>query len=180
MVLFIYKKTENECFFLLKSSKNEIVQFLKVVNLLKIYCMPRWVFPLIISIVLIVLIEIYSFQAFKTLSKNKMIRYCFLFVSMAVYLNFIITVLTYSRSDGQTPQFQMAMGLLLTVLVPKLVLIVVLFGEDVYRWILKAISAFSSGETQPLVGRSHEYLQSVDCETFQPVVASSIWRRSRV
>jgi hypothetical protein len=72
---------------------------------------------------------------------------------MAVYLNFIITVLTYSRSDGQTPQFQMAMGLLLTILVPKLVLIFVLFGEDVYRWILKAISAFSSGETQPLVGR---------------------------
>jgi hypothetical protein len=138
---------------MLKSSKNEIVQFLKVVNLLKIYCMPRWIFPLIISIVLIVLIEIYSFQAFKTLSKNKIVRYCFLFVSMAVYLNFIITVLTYSRSDGQTPQFQMAMGLLLTILVPKLVLIFVLFGEDVYRWILKAISAFSSGETQPLVGR---------------------------
>jgi hypothetical protein len=115
--------------------------------------MPRWVFPLIISIVLIVLIEIYSFQAFKTLSKNKLVRYCFLFVSMAVYLNFIITVVTYSRSDGQTPQFQMAMGLLLTVLVPKLVLILVLFGEDIYRWILKAISAFSSGKTQPLVGR---------------------------
>ena len=115
--------------------------------------MPRWVFPLIISIVLIVLIEIYSFQAFKTLSKNKIIRYCFLFVSMAVYLNFIITVVTYSRSDGQTPQFQMAMGLLLTVLIPKLVVVLVLFGEDVYRWILKAISAFSSGETQSLVGR---------------------------
>tara|TARA_B100000768_G_scaffold50382_1_gene49158 strand:+ start:159 stop:1382 length:1224 start_codon:yes stop_codon:yes gene_type:complete len=115
--------------------------------------MPRWVFPLIISIVLIVLIEIYTFQAFKTISKNKFVRYSFLFLSIAAYINFLVTVLTYSRSDGQTPQFQMASGMLLTVLIPKLIVIFVLFGEDVYRWILKVISALSSGETKSLVGR---------------------------
>lgn len=115
--------------------------------------MPRWVFPLIISIVLIVLIEIYTFQAFKTISKNKFVRYSFLFLSIAAYINFLVTVLTYSRSDGQTPQFQMATGMLLTVLIPKLIVIFVLFGEDVYRWILKVISALSSGETKSLVGR---------------------------
>ena len=115
--------------------------------------MPRWVFPLIISIVLIVLIEIYTFQAFKTISKNKFVRYSFLFLSIAAYINFLVTVLTYSRSDGQTPQFQMASGLLLTVLIPKLIVIFVLFGEDIYRWILKVISALSSGETKSLVGR---------------------------
>jgi len=115
--------------------------------------MPRWVFPLIISIVLIVLIEIYTFQAFKTISKNKFVRYSFLFLSIAAYINFLVTVLTYSRSDGQTPQFQMASGMLLTVLIPKLIVIFMLFGEDVYRWILKVISALSSGETKSLVGR---------------------------
>jgi hypothetical protein len=115
--------------------------------------MPRWFFPLIISIVLIVLIEIYTFQAFKTISKNKFVRYSFLFLSIAAYINFLVTVLTYSRSDGQTPQFQMASGMLLTVLIPKLIVIFVLFGEDVYRWILKVISALSSGETKSLVGR---------------------------
>lgn len=115
--------------------------------------MPRWVLPLIILTVIIALVEIYTFQAFKTVSKNKLIRYSFLFISLAVYVNFFITVFTYSRSDGQTPQFQMAMGLLLTVSIPKLVVIIVLFGEDVYRWILKLISAISSIETQPLAGR---------------------------
>jgi len=115
--------------------------------------MPRWFFPLIIFIVLIILVEIYSYQAFKTLSKNKIVRYSFLFVSIAVYFNFFIVVLTYSRSDGQTPQFQMAMGMLLTILIPKLVVILVLFGEDVYRWVLKAISTISTGERTSLVGR---------------------------
>ncbi|MFT4575752.1 MAG: putative MPP superfamily phosphohydrolase, partial [Polaribacter sp.] len=75
------------------------------------------------------------------------------FVSIAIYINFFITILTYSRSDGQTPQFQMAMGLLLTVSIPKLVIIMLLFGEDFYRWILKLISAISNGETKSLGGR---------------------------
>jgi predicted MPP superfamily phosphohydrolase len=115
--------------------------------------MPRWVFPLIILIVVIVLVEIYTFQAFKTVSKSKIVRYSFLLLSVAVYINFFITILTYSRSDGQTPQFQMAMGLLLTISVPKLVVIMLLFGEDFYRWILKFISVISNGETKSLGGR---------------------------
>ena len=115
--------------------------------------MPRWIFPLIILIVVIALVEIYTFQAFKTVSKSKIVRYSFLLVSVAVYLNFFITMLTYSRSDGQTPQFQMAMGLLLIASIPKLVIIILLFGEDIYRWILKLISAISNGETKSLAGR---------------------------
>ncbi|MCG1034845.1 metallophosphoesterase [Polaribacter sargassicola] len=115
--------------------------------------MSRWIFPLIILAILIVSVEIYTFQAFKTISKSKIVRYSFLLISVAVYINFFANILTYSRSDGQTPQFQMAMGLLLTVSIPKLVIIILLFGEDAYRWILKLISAISGGETKPLAGR---------------------------
>ena len=115
--------------------------------------MPRWVFPLIILTIVVTLVEIYTFQAFKTVSKSKIVRYSFLLISIAVYINFFITMLTYSRSDGQTPQFQMAVGMLLTVSIPKLVIIILLFGEDAYRWVLKLFSAISNGETKPLVGR---------------------------
>ncbi len=115
--------------------------------------MSRWIYPLIILTLIIVLVEIYTFQAFKTVTKSKIIKFSFLLLSIAVYINFFITVFTYDRSNGQTPQFQMAMGLLLTVSIPKLVVIIMLFGEDVYRWIVKLISAISSNETQPLAGR---------------------------
>jgi predicted MPP superfamily phosphohydrolase len=98
-------------------------------------------------------VEVYTFQAFKAVSKSKIVRYSFLLVSIAAYVYFLITMLTYSRSNGQTPQFQMAMGLLLTVSIPKLVIIMLLFGEDIYRWVLKLISAISNSETKPLVGR---------------------------
>ena len=115
--------------------------------------MPRWMIPLLILLILVVVVEIYTFQAFKTISKNKLVRFSFLAISIAVYIYFFITVITYDRSKGQTPQFQMAMGILLTFSIPKLFMILILFGEDVYRWIAKAISAISSSETQPLAGR---------------------------
>lgn len=114
--------------------------------------MPRWLIPVLLLIVLIVAVEFYTFQAFKTLSKNKIIRFSFVAISIAVYLNFFFTLITYDRSNGQTPQFQMAMGLLLTISIPKLVVILVLFGEDIYRGVLKLITTIT-GETKPLVGR---------------------------
>jgi len=108
---------------------------------------------LIILFVIIVLLEVYAFQAIKTITKSKVIRYSWLFVSIAVYANFAYVTLTYDRTQGQTPQFQMAMGILLTVLIPKLVVLIFMFGEDIYRWILKLISAVTSGNTMPLAGR---------------------------
>ena len=108
---------------------------------------------LIILFVIIVLLELYAFQAIKTITKSKVIRYSWLFVSIAVYVNFAYVALTYDRTQGQTPQFQMAMGILLTVLIPKLVVLIFMFGEDIYRWILKLISAVTSGNTASLEGR---------------------------
>jgi predicted MPP superfamily phosphohydrolase len=115
--------------------------------------MPRWIFPLIILTIVIVLVEIYTFQAFKTISKNKLVRFSFLAVSLVVYLYSFIVIFSYDRSNGQTPEFQMAMGVLLTFSIPKLVVILVIFGEDMYRGVFKLISAIASGETKPLAGR---------------------------
>jgi predicted MPP superfamily phosphohydrolase len=115
--------------------------------------MSRWFIRVLIILIVIFVIEFYAFQAIKTITKNKIIRYSWLFVSLAVYLNFFYVFLTYDRTEGQTPQFQWAVGFMLTILIPKLVIILVLFGEDIYRWILKLFSAISSNETRPLSSR---------------------------
>ena len=113
----------------------------------------RWLIRLGILLVIILFLELYAFQALKTVSKNKLVRYSWIFVSLAAYLNFFYVAFTYDRTQGQTPQFQMAMGIMLTVLIPKLVILIIMFGEDIYRWILKVISAISSAETKPLPSR---------------------------
>lgn len=114
--------------------------------------MGRWIF-LIVVVFLIILLDFYAFQAFKTAFKSKSARFISMFVNIAVYVYFLFTILTYSRSDGQTPQFQLAAGLLLTFLIPKLVIVIMLFGEDIFRGIVKVISMISPSETQPLAGR---------------------------
>ena len=115
--------------------------------------MSRWIFTLIILAFLAVILEIYTFQALKTVSKNKLLRYGFLLVSVLVYINFFATVFSYDRRDGQTPQFQLSMGLVLTLLIPKLIIVLLLFGEDIYRFFVKIISALSSSETKEIPGR---------------------------
>lgn len=115
--------------------------------------MTRFIFTLIIVLILAIVLEFYTFQALKTVSKNKLIRFGFLLLSAGVYINFFITIFTYDRKSGQTPQFQLSMGLLLTFLIPKLVIVLLLFGEDIYRGAVKLISKISSGETQPIPSR---------------------------
>jgi len=115
--------------------------------------MSRWVFPMIILTILVFVLEYYTFQAAKTVTKNKWFRFGLLALSVLVYLNFLFTALTYDRGNGQTPRFQLSMGLLLTFIIPKIFIVLLLFGEDIYRWIVKLISKLSSSETQPIPGR---------------------------
>ncbi len=115
--------------------------------------MPRWVLPLIIMSFLILLLEIYAFQAIKTITKNKGIRWFWLLMGILVYLNFFYVVFTTSRSAGQTKQFQWALGMLLTIVLPKVCMVVVLLGEDIVRWVQKLIAVVSQKEIKTLPSR---------------------------
>ena len=50
--------------------------------------MSRWIIRLVIILVLIIVLEFYAFQAIKTITKSKIARFSWLFVSIAVYANF--------------------------------------------------------------------------------------------
>ena len=115
--------------------------------------MSRLVITIIIFSVLIITFEAYAFQAIKTITKNKVFRYAWFLIGFIAYANFFYTIISADRNLGQTPQFQWAVAGLLIVLLPKLVILIIMFGEDVIRVIQKGISFLSSTETKPLVGR---------------------------
>ncbi len=115
--------------------------------------MPRWIPFLIIASLIIIVFEAYAFQAIKMLTKNKMIRYGWLLVGALAYINFFYVIFSTDRSSGQTRQFQWAVGFLLLILLPKLIMILFMLGEDIVRLIKKGISYFSSEETKVLGGR---------------------------
>ena len=115
--------------------------------------MPRWIIPLIIFSVLVFILEYYAFQAIKTVTQSKIIKWFWLTGGLGVYVYFLIVILTTPSSAGQTKAFQLAAGMMITVLIPKLIVLVILFGEDIIRWIVKLISVISSGPTEPIPGR---------------------------
>ncbi|MFY0630171.1 MAG: metallophosphoesterase [Flavobacteriaceae bacterium] len=115
--------------------------------------MPRWVIPLLIASIIIFVLEFYAFQAIKTLTRNRIIKWVWLLIGIGVYINLLYVVFTTPRSAGQTKEFQMAVGMMITILIPKIFILIVLFGEDVVRWIQKLISWLGSSPTQPVAGR---------------------------
>ncbi|WP_431166622.1 metallophosphoesterase [Tenacibaculum halocynthiae] len=115
--------------------------------------MPRWISFLIFASLIIIVFEAYAFQTIKMLTKNKMIRYGWLFVGALAYINFFYVIFSTDRSSGQTRQFQWAVGFLLLILLPKLIMLLFMLGEDIVRLIKKGISYFSSEETKALGGR---------------------------
>lgn len=115
--------------------------------------MPRWIVPLIVFSILVFVLEYYAFQAIKTITKNKLIKTLWLLLSLGVYAYFLFVIFTTPRSAGQTKAFQLAAGMMITVLIPKLLILLILFGEDVIRWFQKLLSWIGSGPTKPIAGR---------------------------
>ena len=88
--------------------------------------MQRWIIPLLIASALIFVLEYYAFQAVKTVTRNRVIRWVWVGIGFLVYLNLLYVIFSTPSNSGQTKQFQMATGMMITILIPKL------FGELFY------------------------------------------------
>jgi predicted MPP superfamily phosphohydrolase len=89
-------------------------------------------------------IEVYAYQALKTVVKSKPFLVSYIIVS-ALLLAFIIYSFTqFDRSVGQTSQSMRAMGLILLIYVPKIVLTLVLFSEDIFRFGAGSLKYFTN------------------------------------
>ncbi|PWH84181.1 phosphoesterase [Algibacter marinivivus] len=88
----------------------------------------RW----IIFLVIFVIIDIYAFQAFRTISKNIWLTVAYWTITILVLGNFIYQFYGLNRSDfGNSQAF--AFGFLIAFLVPKMIVLAVMFSEDVFR-----------------------------------------------
>jgi predicted MPP superfamily phosphohydrolase len=96
---------------------------------------------LFFGIVLFV-IELYAYQAFRTLIKLKWVLVSYQIISLVVFVFIIYSFTLFDRSIGQTKQTMFTMALLLLVYVPKIVMSIILLGEDVFRLAAGSINYF--------------------------------------
>lgn len=113
----------------------------------------RFILPFLILFLITFIVEFYAFQAIKTLTKNKIFKRTWLFLGVLTVVNFVFVLSTTPRSAGQTIQFQWAFGFLLLNLIPKILTLITLLIEDLFRGTRKTLSILSRKETQPIAGR---------------------------
>ncbi|MDT0648512.1 metallophosphoesterase [Autumnicola edwardsiae] len=88
----------------------------------------RW----IIFVVIYVLLDVYTYQVFKTVSRYSWIYYIYLFLSLAVLAN-LLYQFNSGEGDGWAGARSYAVGFFLVFFVPKLIFLIFMFGEDVVR-----------------------------------------------
>ncbi|MDI6045194.1 metallophosphoesterase [Flavobacterium yafengii] len=91
------------------------------------------IFRIVFLSLILLIIELYTFQVLKTLIKSKPILFSIQGISILVLVYIVYSLMQFDRSVGQTKQMMVIMGLLLIVYVPKLILTLILMGEDIFR-----------------------------------------------
>ena len=100
------------------------------------------IFRFLVFLLVLALIEMYAFQAFKTILKNRTFLWIYAVLSFALLIYIIYGFTQFDRSVGQTQASLRTMGLMLLVYVPKILITLILLGEDVFRILIGVINHF--------------------------------------
>ncbi len=118
-------------------------------------------FRLIILFVIIAIVELYSFQVIKTVSKSKWILIVYAVISVAAIVFITYELMKFDRSVGQTKSTLITLGLLLLVLLPKLVLTFVLLLEDVTRILIGTVTHFMGHNSDSFLPERRKFVSQV-------------------
>ena len=118
-------------------------------------------FRLIILFVIIAIVELYSFQVIKTVSKSKWILIVYAVISVAAIVFITYELMKFDRSVGQTKATLITLGLLLLVLLPKLVLTFVLLLEDVTRILIGTVTHFMGHNSDSFLPERRKFVSQV-------------------
>lgn len=105
--------------------------------------MYRW----IILFIVVGIVEFYAWQAFKVGFDNKWVQRGYLAISLFSIVFIVLTLTSFDRQTGQTQMTLLALGLLLLVYIPKLLVMVFLITEDILRLFVGTYQHFSNSES---------------------------------
>lgn len=100
--------------------------------------MLRWIF----FFLFVAIVEVYAFQALKTITRTKWILVSYQIISLLAVLYIVYQFTQFDRRVGQNSKTLITFGLLLLVFIPKLILTSILLLEDVFRVFSGTITHF--------------------------------------
>ena len=116
---------------------------------------------ILIFVLVAAFIELYAFQAVRALVKARWIQWTYLGISLLI-LAYIVYVMTqFQKGGGQTRQAQYTMALFLLIYIPKLILLAMMFGEDIFRVFSGLVRAFCGDSKQPFLADRRKFVSQV-------------------
>lgn len=100
-------------------------------------------FKLLLTVAILLMIEDYAYQAVRAAVKVKWVAVAYEIVSLLTFLYIAWQISHFDRSEGQTRTSLFTLGLLLLWFVPKIVLAIILLGEDLVSFIVTAFNGFT-------------------------------------
>ncbi|WP_421751824.1 metallophosphoesterase [Croceimicrobium sp.] len=121
-------------------------------------------FRILIPVLLMSVVDIYAYQAVRTLTKDQVWgRYVYWGLSIAFLVLLVLVIINFDRSAGpQHPLFKVFMGSFVLLFVPKLIISAPLLIEDIVR-IIVGISGkiISSTEGEPFIASRRKFVSQM-------------------
>ncbi len=119
----------------------------------------RW----FILVLVFILIEFYSYQVLRQFSKSPVVLWSYILISLAIVAYVVYGFLQFDRSVGQNHQSMIAMGLILLIYLPKLILTLVLLLEDAGRMFMGMANYFitETNRGEPFLPSRRKFVSQV-------------------
>ncbi len=118
-------------------------------------------FRFLLVFILLAIVELYAFQAIKTLTKSKWILVAYGLISIVALLFIAYEFMKFDRSVGQTKMTLITLGLLLLILLPKLVLTFVMLMEDVLRLMMGTVTHIMGHNSDSFLPERRKFVSQV-------------------
>ncbi len=117
---------------------------------------------LLILLMVLFIVELYAYQALRTVVKAKPFLISYQIISSLVLVYIIYSFTQFDRKIGQTSHTMQTMGLLLMVYLPKIILTLVLLGEDIYRVGFGSINHFAKfNESDSFLASRRKFISQI-------------------
>lgn len=117
----------------------------------------RW----FVFILLYIVIDIYAFQAFKTLVRWPWVHYLYLVTSLLVLANLVYHISNMNPSKGFDQSTMFAMGFFLVLFVPKILTVCLMLFEDIFRLLMGLYDRFVAHENRFVLPSRRKFISGL-------------------
>lgn len=117
----------------------------------------RW----FLFIIVYILVDIYAFQAVRTLTKNVWIHGIYVLISLAILGAIIYQVSNLGSGKLMNINTMYVFGLFLTIFVPKLLLVIFMFSEDIGRFFVGLFMKVAGSSETPFMASRRKFVSTI-------------------